>query len=458
MVLNFMRKIIFFNLMLISCVISLLVFSHDYYVSILLTVFNVFLTFYLINDNKYSINIINPQTILLLGMSVLIFGRFFSVLLDPNQLASIFCIDFIFYYCSSLEEAFKLIIYLNSILVFFSLAFIIPVKENNIKYSKDIYSYLNQKKILIVFTVGVLSALYSIFENFNKIQLVIGSGYLALYEGQSEGYETPYSLVLGSISIASLALLFSLKDFSFNSKKLFNILFFIVVLKSLILIATGARSSFISGLILLIWYIFYNKELKIKHYLILSLSFFVTISTVNYLASLSGARIIDNIERSFLGGITYIFYNQGVSLMVFDISLKYSDYPVLGFWKVIFPGIQIFYNIFGVTERKDFNWSSYVVYNENYGAYVNGNGLGWSLYSDFYAFSFGFLPLFCIYVYCFSRFIVKAISSNRLYFDGVVLIMIYTFFAINRSSISIFIFILIFYTLMYLFFVKFKWK
>ena len=87
-----MRKIIVFHLMLIFFLISLLVFLHDYYVSVLLTVFNVFLTFYLVNDNKYTINIVNPQTVLLLGMSVLIFGRFFSVLLDGSYLASIFCI------------------------------------------------------------------------------------------------------------------------------------------------------------------------------------------------------------------------------------------------------------------------------------------------------------------------------------------------------------------------------
>ncbi|MDC4861984.1 O-antigen polysaccharide polymerase Wzy, partial [Acinetobacter baumannii] len=66
--------------------------------------------------------------------------------------------------------------------------------------------------------------------------------------------------------------------------------------------------------------------------------------------------------------------------MVFDISLKYSDYPVLGYLKVILPGVQVLYSFFGVNERKDFNWSSYVVYNENISAYLNGNGLGWSLY------------------------------------------------------------------------------
>lgn len=452
-----MRKIIVFHLMLIFFLISLLVFLHNYYVSVLLTVFNVFLTFYLVNDNKYTINIVNPQTVLLLGMSVLIFGRFFSVLLDGSYLASIFCINFIFYYCSSLDEAYKLIIYLNLILIFFSLAFILPIKNNNIN-NENIFFNLNKSKILVIFFMGLLSTFYLIFENFNKIQMVMSSGYLALYEGQSEDYETPYSLVLNAISIASLALLFSLKEFSLNSKKIFNILFFTVAFKFLMAIGTGSRSHFIAGLILLIWYIFHDKKLNFKHYIFLFLSFFITSVSVNYLASLSGARVIDNIERNFFENIAYIFYNQGTSLMVFDISLKYSDYPILGFWKVIFPGIQVFYNIFGITDRKDFNWSSYVVYKENYAAYMNGNGLGWSIYSDFYAFSFGFIPLFCVIIFCFSRFILKVITSKNLYFNGIVLIMITVFFTINRSSISGFIFILIIYTLMYLFFVRLKWK
>ena len=133
--------------------------------------------------------------------------------------------------------------------------------------------------------------------------MVMGSGYLALYEGQSEDYETPYSLVLNAISIASLALLFSLKEFSLNSKKIFNILFFTVVFKFLMAIGTGSRSHFIAGLILLIWYIFHDKKLNLKHYAFLFLSFFITSASVNYLASLSGARIIDNVERNFFENI-----------------------------------------------------------------------------------------------------------------------------------------------------------
>jgi hypothetical protein len=64
-------------------------------------------------------------------------------------------------------------------------------------------------------------------------------------------------------------------------------------------IGTGSRSHFIAGVILLIWYIFYDRKLNFKHYLLLLLSFFVTALGVNSLASLSGARVVNNVELGF---------------------------------------------------------------------------------------------------------------------------------------------------------------
>ncbi|MDC4861980.1 O-antigen polysaccharide polymerase Wzy, partial [Acinetobacter baumannii] len=80
-------------------------------------------------------------------------------------------------------------------------------------------------------------------------------------------------------------------------------------------IGTGSRSHFIAGVILLIWYIFYDRTLNFKHYLLL-LSFFVTALGVNSLASLSGARVVNNVELGFLEKISFIFFNQGISWMV----------------------------------------------------------------------------------------------------------------------------------------------
>lgn len=448
-----MKNILLILLMLIFSILSILVLDSYIYFSIIFLVFNLFLSFIIVNKNNLSANIITPQTVLLLGFSVLIFGRFIAVLLDSTYLQTLFCINFIFYYCSTEAEIFRLFVYLNSILISFSLGFLfIPkIKENDQKNN-----FISKKKVKALFILGLVSIIYLIFDNIGKIILVLNSGYLALYEGQSEDYETPISLVINGFAISCLALLFALKRNNTQTHRYFLILFFLFIFKLMMTIGTGSRSHFIVGIILLIWYIFQDRKLYFKHYIILLSSFLVTALGVNSLASLSGARVVSNVDLSVIEKIAFIFYNQGISLMVFDISLKYADYPALGYLKVVFPGVQVLYGLFGVNERKDFNWSSYVVYNENLNAYFNGNGLGWSLYSDFYAFSFGYISIFCFLVFLFARLIVKINSNDSIYCNGIILILVSSLFTINRSSISSLIFIIILYSVLYLFFIKSK--
>ncbi|MFW2006904.1 O-antigen polymerase [Acinetobacter baumannii] len=448
-----MKNILILILMLISFILSILVLNDYLYFSVIFLLINLILSFFIVNNNNLSKNIINPQTVLLLGFSVLILGRFIAVLLDKSYLQQLFCINFIFYYCSTSDEILRLFLYLHSILISFSVGFILLPKN---KKSENLNIFIEPRRILILFILGLFSTIYLIFENFGKILLVLQSGYLALYDGQSEEYETPISLVINSLAISCLALLYSMKKNNVKVGKYFYILFCLFLFKLMMAIGTGSRSHFIAGIILLIWYIFHEKKLNFKHYIFLYLTFVITALGVNSLAALSGVRAVDNIERGFLEKITFIFYNQGTSLMVFDISLRYTDYPILGYLKVALPGIQVLYGFFGVNERKDFNWSSYVVYNENMAAYFNGNGLGWSLYSDFYAFSFGSIFAFCFLVFLFARLIVKLTYNNNLYCSGIVLILVSTFFTINRASISGLIFILIIYSFLYLFFLKLK--
>ncbi|MDA1255868.1 MAG: O-antigen ligase [Proteobacteria bacterium] len=448
-----MKNIAIVLVMFIIFFMSLMSLDISLYFSVVLIVTNLILSFFLVNNNSLTKNIINPQTVLLLGFSVLIFGRFFAALIDEIYLQRLFCINFIFYYCSTNDEIFRLFVYLQSILLSFSLGFVLIGKDNKVGEFK---SYIGKKRILIIFYLGLISTIYLIFDNFGKILLVLQSGYLALYDGQSEDYETPISLVINGFALSCLALMYAVKENNSQVNKYFIILFSLFVFKLIMAIATGSRSHFIAGIILLGWYFFHNKKLYLKHYIFLFLVFLVTALSVNSLASLSGGRVVDNVERGFLEKLAFVFYNQGTSLMVFDISLKYTDYPILGYFKVVFPGIQILYLLFDVTERKDFNWSSYVVYNENISAYLNGNGLGWSLYSDFYAFSFGYIPIFCLLVFLFSKMIVKVISSDTFYYKGIVLIFVSSFFTINRSSVSGLIFILIVYSLLYFIFVRSK--
>lgn len=452
-----MKKFYFLLVMLLCFIISLFFLNSNLYFSILFSFFSLILLIFLVNSNNYTKNFINPQTIFLMGFFLLIFGRFFATILNEKYLSDIFCINFIFYYCLDSKGLFSLFFYLHSILISFGLAFVFS-KNKKSNYDEKKILILNKYRLYFVFSLGFFSTLAVIVNNIESILLVVKSGYLALYEGQGEDYEPPFYLIANTISLGCLAILYILKDSNKKSKILFNILFYLFIFKLLMMIGTGSRSHFITGIIIVFWYLFHTLNLKIKHYLLILFSFLLTVISVNILASLSGARSIVVSDESLLERISYIFFNQGISLMVFDISLKYDDYPWLGYLKVVFPGIQIFYKYFDVSERSEFNWSSYVVYKENPIAYYNGNGLGWSLYSDFYVLSFGIFPLFCLLVFLFAKFIIKVISDNSIYYKGLIFILVSTLFTLNRASISSLFFIIIVYSLMYILLIKLKWS
>lgn len=452
-----MKKLYFFLLMVLCFIISLFFLNSYLYFSILFSFFSLILLIFLVNLNNYTKNFINPQTILLMGFFLLIFGRFFATILNDKYLSEVFCINFIFYYCLDSDGLFPLFFYLHSILLSFGLAFVFSKNKKNI-YSDKKAIILSSYKFYFTFILGLFSTIAVIVNNIESILLVIKSGYLALYEGQGEDYEPPFYLVANTISLGCLAVLYIFKDRNKKSKIFFNILFYLFIFKLLMMIGTGSRSHFITGIIILFWYLFHTVNLKIKHYFFILFSFLFTVISINILASFSGARSIIISNESFLERISYIFFNQGVSLMVFDISLKYDDYPWLGYLKVVFPGVQIFYKYFDVSERNEFNWSSYVVYKENPVAYYNGNGLGWSLYSDFYVLSFGIFPLFCLLIFLFAKFIIKAIGDDSLYYKGIVFILVATLFTLNRASISSLFFIIIVYSLMYILLLKLKWS
>lgn len=444
-----MGSIISFVLMLLIGCGVLAINLDNFYYSIILTLANFSLCFYIINNNNLSKNILNPQSILMIGFLLFFLGRFIGVLFDVHYLPYTFCIDFIFNYCSDDYDKFNLIVYLNCILIFFAMGFVFPPKK--IFYNMIFPGY---KPIFYVFLIGVFSTLFSLFDTIQNVYSAVNSGYLAIYAGQSEEYETPYSLLINTVSVSTLAILFSVKDRDDKINKFFKIVFYILIFKMVIGILSGSRASFISACLIMLWYLFRNREFLARHYFYLLGSSVFLITFINKIASLSNARIIDSTNRSFFENIAFVFYNQGITMMVFNSGLKLDTFPILGYLKVLFPGIQVLFKFFGVNERKDFNWSSYMVYNENIVAYYNGNGLGWSLYNDFYALSFGFLPLFCFFIFLFSRFVVKCVSVNGFYTQGLLFIFVTTFFTLNRSSISVLIFSIFVYSFIYLIIVK----
>ena len=437
--------------MILFSVISFLFseISGSFETSIYLLIFNFLLSFIIVNMNQLNANLINMQSIFLLGFFIFFLGRFIGFFLNPNLYDVLFCMDFIFDYCSSNSSIAYLIFLLNLILISFSMAFLSSVgAPSNINYMNINNVFLSRKKIALIYVLFFLSIIISFYQRFESISLAISGGYMALYVSQAESYETPFVMLFSVLANCSLALLYSIRK-NLN-RKIFGFVIGLYLLNLLLGIMTGSRAAFIGGLILLTWIIFRDKQVK-KIFYIAGIGICVlVVGAVNWLAGLSGARAFD-VKSNFLETISETIYSQGITLMVFNSSVHTEGFPILGALKTIVPGIQAIFPFWDITQRYEFDWSSYMTFTENKIAYQDGFGLGWSIYSDLYILSLGFLPLFYLFIYLFGRLIVSLSKKSGCYNEGVIFIFVLMLFSINRGQLSPLIFSVVVYSLLCLF-------
>lgn len=445
-----MRFILFISMVFIAIISFLLPnVLGNFSFSIYFLIINFLISFFIVNMNNLNTNLINMQSIFLLGFLVFFLGSFIGFLLNPNLYKDLFCTDFIFSYCSPSADINYLIFLLNLILIAFSMAFLSGVNvSKNINELDTQNIFINKKKVGLIYILFFLSLGISFYQRLDSIALAISGGYMALYENQAESYETPFVMLFSVLLSCSLALLYSLRK-NLNSK-IFGVAVGLYILNLLLGIMTGSRAAFIGGLILLTWIIFRDKQVKKIFYIAGIGICILVIGGLNWLASLSGARDFSK-SSNFLENFSETLYSQGITLMVFNSSVHAEGFPILGAIKTIIPGIQVVFPLFGITNRHEFDWSSYMTFTENKNAYQDGFGLGWSIYSDFYIFSLGFLPLFYLFIYLFGRLIVILSKSSGYYNEGVIFIFVLTLFSINRGQLSPLIFSIIVYSLLCLF-------
>lgn len=442
-----MTKVLWLVVMIIGSLFSLLsivIYDNYFFSSVLiLLVFSICL--FLSNSNNKVKNFINLQSFFLLGFLLFFLGRMIAVLFNRNISTSFFCIDFIFNYCEEESGVLYLVFIINLILISFASAFVFSFNNGRHNSKSTIvidYKHVSKNKFFVIYLIGLLSLISVIFSTLDTVYLAINSGYMALYANQAESYTPPFFLLVSTISIASMAVIYSVRE-QFRPIY-FKFIFSIFILSMLLSVLTGSRSSFISGILLIVWHFYKNKSISFIRYSAISAAGLILIYFLDTIAALSGARPYDA-NGSFLKTLSETFYNQGITLMVFNSSINVESYPVLGYLKTLLPGVQVLFSQFGVTERYDFDWSSFMTYHENSEAYAAGFGLGWSIFSDFYVLSFGFLPIFCLLVFLLGKFIITVNNTESQFRIGLLFICILSFFSIVRSSISPLIFTIIIY-------------
>lgn len=433
--------------MIFNSLFSILLYSfynYDFIFSFSL-VLNLIISFYLLIKNSPENYFLKLSIVYLLGFSIFICGRYIYGLFGDWD---IYCFDFGYNYCLNESERMKINFLINFSLIFFVFGFLYNSKKTFNLFKKQEEGYINYKILIFITVICFLTGFINLYFQLGAVLKAISGGYMALYEGQSEAYETPFSLIVGTVFLATLSVVYSV------NKKIkpiyFYLLIFIFIFGQSLGILTGARASFITALIVLAWLFLGNKKISLKKIIII-FCILTIIPFINYLASMSGARVVSSDEGVSNKILTEVFYNQGISMMVFSLSTLDTSYPLLAYLKVIFPGIQVFYSFFSEINQYDLSFSQNLTYRLAPSVYYDNMGWGWSVLSDFYAFSFGFSALFLLYNFIWGKLIfrISLYNNKNIYYRGLFFCFLVLLFGISRSSVSYLIFLVILYTLLY---------
>lgn len=293
----------------------------------------------------------------------------------------------------------------------------------------------------------VFFAIYVLWTYSAKLILALEAGYLSLYIGkQTSEHATGASLIDALLNV-SVGLAMGYGD----SKNRCNYLFLLIMI-SLFMVVIGSRASLGVTLLLLLWiYAQYHKISLIK----LFLSCIGCMCALLLVFSFSIRQSAAGSQFSNLWDLILIFlYDQGISLMVFDASQLIDSYPILAYYTRFFPGVGGIAGLFAgeAFYPQELSFGGYMCYVLNPSLYLAGQGLGWTLLSDIYLFSFRLLPVFFLLSICWGYLIGKLEywAEHSRFFKSYIYISIVGLLMVPRASIAG-IFPYIFYLLAYLF-------
>ena len=327
-----------------------------------------------------------------LTFSLFIGGRFWAYLLNPALDLDIFEPTFFFDYTVSADRKIEIYSYVLLFVIFSILGYSLSRSRNRFKYILNLKvsdtSVMRISKIgNILFPVFAISTLYSTFSTL--VDAMAGGGYLLLYSTQANEYSA------GGSFIPNLILFFFSFAFAYGDKKLQRKYLILYLFNSVLRLLIGTRSAIGAVFLFAIW--LYSLKHKIS---LLKLFICVVLALVLllFLFSFSVRATDDGNVFSFdtlLASISIFLYTQGISLMVFDASRLIDAYPLIGYIQTFIPGVTWLWGLMGNSLLpQDVFFTYRMCYELNPSLFINGNGLGWSILSDVYIFSFGSALIF----------------------------------------------------------------
>ena len=263
---------------------------------------------------------------------------------------------------------------------------------------------------------------------------IIGSGnYLSLYADQTESYSSGSALMT--------TVLYCLFGFAmaYGRRRVQLCYMTLFLLNVTIGLMIGARGGFGAILMFILWYVYQNKKVPITKIALIGLG---CIFLLLFLVQFSVRSTSSGEDSSALSAwmvLAKFFYDQGVSMAVFESSMDVPNYPAPLYIQSFIPGTLTLYQLLWHTSVSgaDIGFGNYLAHWLNPALYNRGFGLGWTVMGSFYLFGgrniIGFAIVATLFTVLCCRCETKARTS--LFYKAIVYTLFVNFMVLPRGDL-----------------------
>lgn len=420
-------------ILLSLCTFSAYLFSYTDATVILPFMFVGLILFIICLNALSGIYLNSLYSLFLVSLLLFFGGRFFSIFLGNQKFT--YELDFFVYYQSDQLAILKLGCYLVLGIIFLDLGYrTISLKRVTLP---PIPVYHNWSKVFCLIAL-LMSPIFIIELIFSAKDAFVG-GYLSSKEWQTQSYNFP----LSSLAQTLFGIAFGYSIVCGKYKKVYLFIYFFIAAVSALI---GARGPFMIAMLFALWMHgdFGNKKINVIKLASVSL---VAIVGISYFIQIYSYRSNGlEFETDLIAFLSDFFYDQGVSMMVFDVSMQVTDYPWLSYFQSFFPGSSAIAALFVDVEYYMSGFQHYMAKSLNPELFSYGYGLDWTLFSDFYVFGGENLLGYCIMAYIFGCSFSLLNNSRNIEFWLILTCSIFSrLIFLPRSSFSILFPFIIYY-------------
>lgn len=384
---------------------------------------------------------LTPFILLYFSSGLFLGGQFFAHLLDVN--CELWQKTFFQTYSIIDEERAKeTTIYLISFTSISTFAYTRKKLNRRTLFNSESLSKVEgiRRFLSILFWFLLVSIL---IDSIIAFQRVLQYGYVSLYvASQNEEFQSNGIFYILRFVCFGLA-------FAYGDTKLQKRYVIMFIINATIGILIGGRGAFGALLLFSVWMYSLKHKLKLKKML---LSFIlcggVLISVFSF--SIRGKNDLQYSGNALEIASTFLS-EQGVSLVVFDLSRSIEDYPILPYFQSIIPMSSRIYSIVSgeILYQEDVSFQAHMNKSVNQRLFASGAGLGWSILSDVYLFSGRSFFIYCILSYLFGwvcRFLEEKAQTSA-FAKGILFTIIFPLIMLPRSNLSTVMPLIIYYAI-----------